>query len=131
MPMDDEIRVLVEDQATALDRCAGIIQEVQSRLPRPSREDVEEVRGGHRPMTRDEYLLARLQRVVVTLENVVSDLRVDLEYGFEPGPEVDVKALAAAAEQDCELLVKSVDFSQIRASDAEDHKNHGEISEKD
>ena len=99
MPMDDETRVLVEDQATALDRCAGIVQELQSRLPRPSREDIEEVRSGHRPMSRNEYLLARLQRVVVTLENVVSDLRVDLEYGFEPGIEVDVNALAAAADQ--------------------------------
>lgn len=129
--MDDEIRVLVEDQAAALERCAGTVQEIQSRLPRPSREEVEEVRGGHRPMTRDEYLLARLQRVVVTLENVVSDLRVDLEYGFEPGPEVDVNALAAATEQDCELLVKSVDFSQIGPCKPEGRKNLGEITEKD
>jgi hypothetical protein len=129
--MDDEIRVLVEDQAASLDRCAGTVQEIQSRLPRPSREAIEEIRGGHRPMTRDEYLLARLQRVVVTLENVVSDLRVDLEYGFEPGPEVDVNALAAAAEQDRELLVESVDFSQIRAGKPEDCKNLGETTEKD
>jgi hypothetical protein len=129
--MDDEIRVLVEEQAAALDRCAGIVQEIQARLPRPSREDVEEVRAGRRPMTRDEYLLSRLQRVVVTLENVVSDLRVDLEYGFEPGAEVDVNALAAAAEQDCELLVKSVDFSQIEGDNHGEHKDPGKRSEKD
>lgn len=122
--MDDAIRVLVEDQATALDRCAGIVQEAQSRLPRPSREDVEEVRSGRRPMTRDEYLLARLQRVVVTLENVASDLRVDLEYGFEPGIEVDINALAAAADEPRGLLVESVDFSP-------EHKNPGEMAEKD
>jgi hypothetical protein len=124
MPMDDEMRVLFEDQATTLERCAGIVQEAQSRLPRPSREAVEEIRGGHRPMSRDEYLLARLQRVVVTLENVVSDLRVDLEYGFEPGIEVDVNALAAAADETRGLLAESEDLSAER-------KNPGGITEKD
>ncbi|MES1244178.1 MAG: hypothetical protein ABUT39_21415 [Acidobacteriota bacterium] len=123
MPLDDQIRALVEDQATTLDRCAEIVQEVQSRIPRPSPAEIEKVRKGDRPMTHDEYLLSRLQRVVVTLENVVSDLRMDLEYGFEPGAEVDVNALAAAAEQNPELLVKTSDFSHFQTSGPQDRKN--------
>jgi hypothetical protein len=95
---------LVEDQATALERSAEVFQEIQARTPRPSQADIEEVRSGHRPMTRDEYLLARLQRVIVTLENIAADLRMDLEYEFEPAEfgilEVDVNALAAAVEPD-------------------------------
>jgi hypothetical protein len=102
MPLDDETRDLLGEQATALERCVEVFQEIQARVPRPSEADIEEVRSGSRPMTRNEYLLSRLQRVVVTLENVVSDLRVDLEYEFEPAAfdllEVDVNALVAAAE---------------------------------
>lgn len=114
MPVDDEtrervgslpaeLRELVEDQVEDLEQCAKILQEIQSRTPRPSQADIEAVRSGHRPMTRDEYLLARLQRILVALENIVSDLWADLEHEFEPGAvdllEADINALAAAAAE--------------------------------
>jgi hypothetical protein len=104
LPSDTQSRLGdLERETEVLDRSVGVIQEIQSQVPRPSREEVEEIRSGQRIMNRDEYLLARLQRVVVTLENVVSDLRVDLEYGFEPVPfdllEDDVNALAAAVDE--------------------------------
>lgn len=99
---EKQLMTLVEEQAAALERCAEILQEVQARIPRPSPEDVEEVRSRQRPMNRNEYTLARLQRAVVALENVASDLRVDLEYDYEPAAydllEVDVNALVAAVD---------------------------------
>lgn len=90
-------------QAEALEQSVATLQEIQGRLPRPTREDIEQVRKRNRPMTRNEYVLARLQKVVVILENVASDLHMDLEYGFEPSPfdidHPDINALVAAVEE--------------------------------
>lgn len=90
-------------QAETLEQSVATLQEIQGRLPRPTQEDIEQVRHRARPMTRDEYVLARLQKVVVILENVASDLLMDLEYAFEPSPfdldHPDINALVAAVEE--------------------------------
>ncbi len=92
----------LEKQADALEQCAEVLSYVQAMIPLPSAAEIERVRSG-RTMTRDEYLLGRLQRVIVSVENAMSDLRVDLEYKFEPGGvdllQVDINALLAAVER--------------------------------
>lgn len=103
MPRYDEwFKDLVGEQVTSLERSTRLFQKVQDRLPKPSPQEIEEVRTRQRPMNRYEYILARLQRVVIALENVASDLSLDLEYDFEPAVyllEADVNALEAAVEE--------------------------------
>lgn len=122
-------------QAEALERCVAACQEIQGKIPRPTPEDIEQVRTLARPMTRYEYVLARLQTIVVVIEDVASDLRIDLEYGFRPSPfdlvHPDINALVAATEEvesGEELLVKTVDLSQGCRRIA---KNLEESSKKD
>jgi hypothetical protein len=92
----------LEKQADVLEQCAEILSYVQAMVPLPTAAEIEEIRGG-RAMTRDEYMLGRLQRVIVSVENAMSDIRVDLEYKFEPGGvdllQVDINALLAAVER--------------------------------
>jgi hypothetical protein len=119
-PNDEKrLRWFFHDQAETLERCVAVFQEIQGKIPRPTPEDIEQVRKLARPMTRYEYVLARLQTVVVVLEDVASDLRIDLEYGFQPSPfdliHPDINALVAATEEgesEERLLAKTVDFSQ-------------------
>jgi hypothetical protein len=98
--MNDETVALLEHEANALEQSFRAFVKAQTLVPLPSPAEIQEVRSGSRSMTRNEYILARLQRVIVTLENLASDLRLDLEHGFEPGPidllESDVNALEAA-----------------------------------
>jgi hypothetical protein len=54
-------------------------QVAQSRIPAPSLEEVAEMRQGTRPLTREAYLIAVLQRCMVGTENQASDLRIDEE----------------------------------------------------
>jgi hypothetical protein len=103
-PKDEKrLKWLFHDQAEKLERCVAVFQEVQGKIPRPTREDIEQVRNLVRPMTRYEYVLARLQVIVVVLEDVASDLLIDLEYGFQPSPfdltHPDINALVAAVEE--------------------------------
>jgi hypothetical protein len=89
-------------QTAVLEDTAEILQQAQARLSLPSPEEAAEIRNGERPMTKAAYLLARLQRHIVALENVASDLRTDLEAGFDPkGVDITAalfNALEAAVE---------------------------------
>lgn len=94
---------LVAEQAATLEQTSEILQQAQVLLALPVREDVAAMRRGDRPVTRAAYLLAQLQTASVKAENIASDLKTDLEYGFEPG-EVDLvpaffNALEAAVER--------------------------------
>lgn len=85
----------------ALDREVEVLQSAQSRIPLPSLTQVTYMRRGTLPVSRYAYLLGRLQRAIVTLENVASDLRTDLEHGYDdPGSvdllEADFNAIEAA-----------------------------------
>jgi transcriptional regulator with XRE-family HTH domain len=71
-------------QATALEEAGEVLQQLQELIPRPTVEEVAEMRSGKRPVTRSAYLIAQLQAYMCDLENVASDLRVDLEYQFDP-----------------------------------------------
>lgn len=42
------------------------------------------MRTGARPVTWYAFLIAQLQSYLCSLENVASDLKVDLEYNFDP-----------------------------------------------
>ena len=97
-------------QAKVLEETVEVLQQVQARLPIPSPEEVEEIRSRVRPMSRAAYLLARLQGHLVAIENVASDLRTDLEHGFDPEGVYMVETLfnaLASAVQDRKGLTSS------------------------
>jgi len=59
-----------------LEAALEILQTAQSIIPAPTLGEVADMRLGKRPLTREAYLIANLQRVILGAENVVSDLRV-------------------------------------------------------
>ena len=71
-------------QATALEEASEVFQQLQALIPRPTPEEVAEMRRGARPVTRYACLISQLQSYLCSLENVASDLKVDLEYNFNP-----------------------------------------------
>jgi len=73
---------ILAKQVETLDVEVEVLQSVQAQVPLPSRTQVARMRTGALPLTRSAYLLGRLQRAIVMLENVASDLRTDLEHGF-------------------------------------------------
>jgi hypothetical protein len=72
-------------QMKALEQAGEVFQQLQEVIPRPTLEEVAEMRAGTRPVTRHAYLIGQLQAFMCDLENVASDLKVDLEYQFDPG----------------------------------------------
>jgi hypothetical protein len=88
-------------QIETLDVEVEVLQSAQSRIPLPSLTQVARMRTGTLPLSRHAYLLGRLQRAIVMIENVASDLRTDLEHGYaNPGSvelvEADFNAIEAA-----------------------------------
>jgi hypothetical protein len=83
------LEILVE-QTEALDLEVEILQSAQALIPLPSLTQVARMRRGTLPLSRYAYLLGRLQRSIVTIENVASDLRADLEHGFEDFESVEL-----------------------------------------
>jgi hypothetical protein len=77
-----EILERLERSAESLELEVEALQEAQAMVPAPSRQLVARMRQGARPLSRTAYLLGRLQRSIVAVENVASDLRTDLEHGF-------------------------------------------------
>ena len=72
-------------QLESLDLEVEVLQAAQAMVPlssQPSRTQVLRMREGAMPLSRAAYLLGRLQRAIVAVENVASDLRTDLEHGF-------------------------------------------------
>jgi hypothetical protein len=99
-----KILEFLEYEALALEQAAEALQEAQEQIPLPSRQEIAEIRSHRRPMSRPAYVLARLQRAIVTVEDVASDLRTDMACGFDPeGVELVesiFNALEAAATRD-------------------------------
>src|SRR5215207_7699862 len=73
---------ILAQETESLDLEVEVLQSAQALIPLPSRTQVARMRRGTLPLSRTAYLLGRLQRAIVTLENVASDLRSDLEHGF-------------------------------------------------
>ncbi|HEX3128130.1 MAG TPA: hypothetical protein VH394_12440 [Thermoanaerobaculia bacterium] len=79
-----KILELLEKQADSLDLEVEALQAAQALVdPPPSPQQVARMRERELPVSRKAYLLGRLQRAIVAVENVASDLRMDLEHGFE------------------------------------------------
>ena len=75
---------VLADQMKALEQAGEVLQQLQELIPRPTLEEVAEMRAGTRPVTRFAYLIGQLQGYMCDVENVASDLKVDLEYQFDP-----------------------------------------------
>jgi hypothetical protein len=89
-------------QVETLDVEVEVLQSAQAKIPLPSLTQVARMRTGALPLSRHAYLLGRLQRAIVMIENVASDLRTDLEHGYAATPgsadlvEADFNAIEAA-----------------------------------
>jgi hypothetical protein len=81
---------ILAQQTEALDLEVEVLQSAQALIPLPSLTQVARMRKGTLPLSRFAYLLGRLQRSIVALENVASDLRADLEQGFEDFESVEL-----------------------------------------
>ncbi|HEX3128303.1 MAG TPA: hypothetical protein VH394_13315 [Thermoanaerobaculia bacterium] len=77
-----KILEMLSQQLESLESEVEVLQAAQELVPRPSPLQVARMREGGLPMTKAAYMLGRLQRGIVALENVASDLRTDLEHGF-------------------------------------------------
>lgn len=66
------------EQARILDRVTQALQEAQDALPAPDGEEVGLLREGG-SLSVATYLNGLLQRAIVSVENVASDLRTGLE----------------------------------------------------
>jgi hypothetical protein len=92
---------LLAKQVETLEVEVEVLQTAQAQIPLPSLTQVARMRTGTLPLSRHAYLLGRLQRAIVMIENVASDLRTDLEHGYaDPETvelvEADFNAIEAA-----------------------------------
>lgn len=83
-PLEREWVEVLTSQMKALEQAGEVFQQLQEIIPPPTLEEVAEMRAGLRPVTRHAYLIGQLQSFMCDLENVASDLKVDLEYQFDP-----------------------------------------------
>jgi hypothetical protein len=95
---------ILAKQVETLEVEVEVLQTAQAQIPLPSLTQVARMRTGALPLTRHAYLLGRLQRAIVMIENVASDLRTDLEHGYEDPDraelvEADFNAIEAAVTQ--------------------------------
>jgi hypothetical protein len=81
---------ILAKQVEALDLEVEVLQSAQALIPFPSLTQVARMRTGALPLSRYAYLLGRLQRAIVAIEDVASDLRADLEHGFEDFESVEL-----------------------------------------
>lgn len=91
-------------QIEALEAVGKILQECQASLPLPTAEELAHIREVRQALTPETYRLGVYQRVMVAIENAVSDLRAVCE---EATPEElleiqlsgdEVNAIEAAVE---------------------------------
>ena len=81
---------ILAKQVETLEVEVEVLQTAQAQIPLPSLTQVARMRTGTLPLSRHAYLLGRLQRAIVTIENVASDLRTDLEQGFADPDSLDL-----------------------------------------
>lgn len=77
--------------ARIIESALELLQEAQASVPAPSLEEVAEMRQGRRPLTREAFLLATLQRAMIDAENLASDLR-GIDEGLRKVHEVRLTA---------------------------------------
>jgi hypothetical protein len=77
-----QILEILAKEMESLDLEVEVLQSAQAVIPLPSLDEVARMRRGALPLSRAAYMLGRLQRAILTVENVASDLRSDLEHGF-------------------------------------------------
>ena len=83
-PLEPGWVVVLTYQMKLLEEAGEVLQQLQELIPRPTLEEVAAMRAGTRPVTRYACLIGQLQGYMCGVENVASDLRVDLEYQFDP-----------------------------------------------
>jgi hypothetical protein len=83
-PLEPGWVVVLTYQMKLLEEAGEVLQQLQELIPRPTLEEVAEMRAGTRPVTRFAYLIGQLQNYMCGVENVASDLKVDLDYQFDP-----------------------------------------------
>jgi len=107
----------IADQVAALEKAADVLLAAQSFLPLPSPEEIAAFRRREKSVPREVYLLGQLQIASVKVENVASDLRTDLEYGFTPVEPADlVPSFFNAVESAVERLSGSDALKAARRS---------------
>jgi len=62
-------------QMQILEATVAVLDEGQALVPPPTTKEVDEMRQGKRPLTREAFLLGAYQRMISGAENLVSDLR--------------------------------------------------------
>jgi hypothetical protein len=99
------IQDVLARKAGDLDVAVEALQDLQARIPPPSPRELAWMRSGARPLSRAAYMLGRLQRAMVVVENVAADLRADADTAAVDLPdagdlgEADFNAIQAAADR--------------------------------
>ena len=103
---EDLLRIVgtAEQVAQMLEAALEILQTAQSTIPAPTLAEVAQIRQGKRPLTQEAFLLGSLQRVILAVENVTSDLQA-----------IDLETLRNVHE----LLLGDVEFNAIEQAVAE------------
>jgi hypothetical protein len=97
-----DIQDVLARKAGELDVTVEVLHDLQGRIPRPSPSELARMRSGVKPLSRAAYMLGRLQRAMVVVENVAADLRADADSEAVDLPdlgEADFNAIQAAAER--------------------------------
>ncbi len=79
----EEVRETVLAQGEGLDLVISVLETAQRTLPRISLAELARMESGQEPVSKTAYLLGRLEGAIVDLEDVVGNLREDLERGLQ------------------------------------------------
>lgn len=103
-PLEPGWVIVLTYQMKLLEEAGEVLQHLQELIPWPSLEEVAEMRAGTRPVTRYAFLIGQLQGYMCDVENVASDLKVDLEYQFDPEGAEKLESFYNALETAVERL---------------------------
>lgn len=78
-PWLKDVQLIAEQQATLLDGVVEALQQAQSRVPEPSRVEIQAIRDGRQPLDLPAYFWGYLQRVILAVEDAACDLRSGTE----------------------------------------------------
>jgi hypothetical protein len=67
-----EVLATIEELAPVLDRAQDVLETASSRLPKPSRVELEAMREREQPVTPEAFLLAWLHLATMAVENALS-----------------------------------------------------------
>src|SRR4051812_15807409 len=82
-----ELRPILLRLADDLTFAISFLEDAQYLLRVPTREEIARMRRGVEPLSQEAHLLGLLQRTIVSIENVASDLHAGLDEATlaEPG----------------------------------------------